>query len=139
MTTVQIAASAWYVLIALTVEVMAGALVGIALQLKRLNTGRDAFHAEVLAVLSDAKPSGETQASGIALPHGWCVVCGRAIGDLPCTEVGPLTREQWFTHHAFLSDQERKNGESEVYAEAYATERTYELFGPPADAPEEGG
>jgi hypothetical protein len=63
-TTVQIAASVWYALIALTVEVMAGALVGIGLQLKRLNAGRDAFHAEVLAVLSDAKTSGEPQASG---------------------------------------------------------------------------
>lgn len=68
MTAVQIAASVWYALIAWTVAAMAGALIGIALQLKRLNAGRDAFHAEVLAVLSDAKTSGKHQASGTDAP-----------------------------------------------------------------------
>lgn len=118
----------------------------IADALVKLNTGRDAFYAEALEVLSDAKTSGEPHASGTdATPvkSGWCAVCGRAIGGVTCETVGtPLSRKQWASHRDALAGRVRADGANEHMAMAYATDKMYEVFGPylpGTDAPEEGG
>jgi hypothetical protein len=103
----------------------AHALVDIAESLRRLNDGRDQFHREVLEVL--------TQAKGPEAPLR-CEVCGKP-GHVPRCLIGPLTREQWKTHHAWLYQRCMDNGGYKAEASRSATDKMHDTFGP---CPKEG-
>lgn len=110
------------------------ASLAVVKQLRRLNDGRDAFHREVLEVLTQAKDPDGSLRSGQPAAASGCRVRGRSEAcDYP--QEG-LNREQWNRHHDSLYDESRSFNADDRSAMAYADREMTARFGPcPEDSP----
>lgn len=109
---------------------IAAALENIYMQLRVLNEGRQAFHREVLDVLTAAKdPDGSLRSEQPAAATS-CPVCGNEGYCFGCDPGVELTRTQWLAHHEDAYRDSQEYGADKVAAAHYADRRTEDRFGP---------